>query len=161
MKPSPESGSSESALERYSATVGILGDGVAVIDADGIVRSLNPAGERALGATAEMLVGHRLLDFPWRTINEDGTDRPREDHPALLALRTGEPQQDVRVGLLRPTGSVAWISVTAVPLEDDDSPTPIGVVVSFRDVSRRRATEVALEENQRKLDLIFNSTSDF
>ncbi|HEY4305187.1 MAG TPA: PAS domain S-box protein [Gemmatimonadaceae bacterium] len=163
MTLSPESGkpSSESALERYSATVGILGDGVAVLDADGVVRSLNPAGERLLQAPASMLVGKRLLDTPWRTINEDGTKRPRQDHPALVALRTGEAQMDVRVGLVRPTGEIAWIAVTAVPLEDKSNDEPIGVVVSFRDVSRRQATEVALVESQRKLDLIFNSTNDF
>ena len=163
MIPPPESNnpSSESALERYSATVRILGDGVAVLDADGVVRSLNPAGETLLQAPAERLVGKKLLDTPWRTLNEDGTKRPREDHPALVALRTGESQFDVRVGLVRPSGEVVWIAITAVPLEDESSDKPFGVVVSFRDVSRRRATEVALVESQRKLDLIFNSTNDF
>jgi PAS domain S-box-containing protein len=159
--PESNNPSSESALERYSATVRILGDGVAVLDADGVVRSLNPAGERLLQAPAEVLVGKQLLDTPWRTLNEDGTKRPREDHPALVALRTGESQFDVRVGLVRPNGDVAWIAITAVPLEDETSDKPFGVVVSFRDVTRRRATEVALEDSQRKLDLIFNSTNDF
>src|SRR4051812_24410946 len=163
MIPPPESEhpSSESALERYSATVSILGDGVAVIDAEGVVRSLNPAGERLLQVPASVLVGKKLLETPWRTVNEDGSKRPREAHPALVALRTGEPQMDVRVGLVRQNGDVAWIAVTAVPLEDDSSDRPIGVVASFRDVSRRRATEVALEESQAKLDLIFNATNDF
>src|SRR5689334_10581897 len=148
-------------LERYSATVRILGDGVAVLDADGIVRSLNPAGEKLLGVKQEQIVGHRLLSTPWRTLNEDGTERPREDHPALIALRTGESQMDVRVGLLRPNGDVAWIAVTAVPLETGHTGAPLGVVVSFRDVSKRRATESALAESQRRLDLIFNATHDF
>lgn len=163
MPTSPESDneSSVSTLERYSATVSILGDGVAVIDRDGFVRSLNPAGERLLGVSESMLVGRRLLDTPWKTVNEDGTKRPREEHPALIALRTGEPQMDARVGLVRPNGEVAWIAVTAVPLQEDGIAQPIGVVVSFRDVSRRRAIEIALEESQRKLDLVFNSTKDF
>jgi PAS domain S-box-containing protein len=163
MTSSPKSNgpSSENALERYSATVRILGDGVAVIDADGVVRSLNPAGEVLLQVPATYLVGKKLLDTPWRTVNEDGTKRPREEHPALIALRTGIPQTDVRVGLARPDGGVAWIAVTAVPLEDESSDKPLGVVVSFRDVSRRRATEVALEASQNRLDLIFNSTNDF
>jgi PAS domain S-box-containing protein len=122
------------------------------------------SSERALerySATVSILVGKKLLDTPWKTVNEDGTKRPRESHPAIVALRTGEPQFDVRVGLVRQNGDVAWIAVTAVPLEDETSDKPIGVVVSFRDVSRRRATEVALEESQRKLDLIFNATNDF
>jgi PAS domain S-box-containing protein len=139
----------------------MLGDGVAVIDADGIVRSLNPAGERLLQADASFLVGKKLLDTPWRTVNEDGTRRPREDHPALVALRTGEAQLDARVGLLRPDGDVAWIAVTAVPLENPEGGPPLGVIVSFRDVSRRRKMELALESSQRTLDLIFNATSDF
>jgi PAS domain S-box-containing protein len=163
MTSSPESGSasSERALERYSATVGILGDGVAVIDADGVVRSLNPAGERLLQVSASALVGRKLLDTPWKIVNDDGSKRPRETHPALVALRTGEQQMDERVGLARPNGDIVWIAVTAVPLEGDTSDKPIGVVVSFRDVSRRRATEVALQESQRELDLIFNATNDF
>jgi PAS domain S-box-containing protein len=161
--PTPDSGppSSASALERYSATVGILGDGVAVLDAGGVVRSLNPAGERLLQVSAEQLVGRKLLDTPWTILNEDGSSRAREDHPAFVALRTREPQFDARVGLVRRNGDVAWIAVTAVPLEDHDGDRAMGVVVSFRDVSRRRATEAALEESQRKLDLIFNSTNDF
>jgi two-component system sensor histidine kinase VicK len=161
LSPEPETPSSESALERYSATVSILGDGVAVLDADGVVRSLNPAGERLLQVPAAQLVGKKLLDTPWKTVNEDRSKRPREEHPALIALRTGEAQMDVRVGLVRPDGDVVWIAITAVPLEEKSGDKPIGVVVSFRDVSRRRATEVALEESQRKLDLIFNSTNDF
>lgn len=148
-------------LEHYSATVRMLGDGVAVIDADGVVRSLNPAGERLLQADASFLVGKRLLDTPWRTVNDDGSRRPREDHPALIALRTGEAQLDARVGLLRPDGDVAWIAVTAVPLEDPEGGRPLGVVVSFRDVSRRRRMEIALEQSQRTLNLIFNAASDF
>ena len=163
MTPPPESEdpSSERALKRYSATVSILGDGVAVLDTEGVVRSLNPAGERLLEVPASYLVGKKLLDTPWKTVNEDGSKRPRENHPALVALRTGAPQMDVRVGLVRPNGDVAWIAVTAVPLEDGSSDKQIGVVASFRDVSRRRATEVALEESQRKLDMIFNATNDF
>jgi PAS domain S-box-containing protein len=139
----------------------MLGDGVAVIDGDGVVRSLNPAGERLLQVDASFLVGRKLLDTPWRTVNEDGTRRPREDHPALIALQTGEAQLDARVGLLRPNGEIAWIAVTAVPLEDPEAGKPLGVVVSFRDVSRRRQIEMALEQSQRTLDLIFNATSDF
>ena len=73
--------SSESALERYSATVGILGDGVAVLDADGVVRSLNPAGERLLQVPVRMIIGRKLLDTPWTTVNEDGSIRSRDEHP--------------------------------------------------------------------------------
>lgn len=147
--------------EQYSATVALLGDGVALLDASGTVVSLNPAGERLLGVRASMILGKRLLDVPWDIVNEDGSPRPREEHPAIVALRTGEPQSDVRVGLRRPQGDVAWIDVTAVPLDLETERAPSGVVVSFRDVSRRRAIEAELEESERRLDLIFNATNDF
>jgi PAS domain S-box-containing protein len=143
---------------QHQAIVEVLGEGIAIVAADGTIELLNPSGERILGARAEDFVGRRLLDWSWRMVDEDGGDMPREAHPALVALHTRRPQAEVVVGVRRVADNVPiWIAVNARPLARNSSSHPAGAsecrepyaaAVSFRDVTAERAAAMALRERE-------------
>ncbi|WP_437639290.1 hybrid sensor histidine kinase/response regulator [Sorangium sp. So ce854] len=126
--------------ERYRGIISALEEGITLQDARGIIRTANASAERILGRPTAAIVGSRTLDDASRTIREDGTPIPIEMYPSEIALRTGEPQSGVVLGVERPGGAVQWLSVNAQPLRDPDG-SIAGVVSSFFDVTAQRRAE--------------------
>jgi PAS domain S-box-containing protein len=145
----------------YHAVVEVLSEGVAVIAADATIVVLNPSAERILGVRARDVLGRRLLDWPWRTHLEDGTVLPREDHPALVALRSGLEQTEVVLRVERGDGSgTVWVSVSCRPLTHPGAPTPYAVVSSFRDISERKRAEERLKEGEERYRTVVQTVRD-
>jgi diguanylate cyclase (GGDEF)-like protein/PAS domain S-box-containing protein len=90
--------------------------GVVYQDRDGFITSANPAAERILGLTLAQLQGRSSVDPRWHAIHEDGSPFPGEEHPAMVALRTGRPVEDVVMGVAVPDRGQIWILVNATPL---------------------------------------------
>ncbi len=125
-----------------------VADGVVVQDRElGIIRC-NAAAERILGLTADQMAGRSSLDPRWRAVREDGQPFPGDEHPAVVALRTGRPVRDVVMGVHLPTGALRWISINAEPLRDLRSDTPI-VVSSFSDITARRLLQEQVWQAQK------------
>ena len=134
---------------QYRTVVDVLREGIAIVSASGVVEMLNPSGERILGVRASDFVGRGLLEWEWRTIDEDGGEMPRESHPALVALHTRRHQTEVVLGVRRANDNAPiWIAVNARPLVRDSSDIPYAVAVSFRDVTAERAAAIALRERE-------------
>jgi PAS domain S-box-containing protein len=64
-------------------------------------------------------------------IQDNGMPVPSELHPAVLALRTGQPQRHVPMGAHRPDGTLIWLSVSAQPLLADGESKPYAVINTF------------------------------
>jgi diguanylate cyclase (GGDEF)-like protein/PAS domain S-box-containing protein len=99
----------------------------------------NPAAERMLGLSLDQLQGRGSLDPRWRALHEDGSPFPGPDHPAMVVLRTGQPQHGVVMCIERPDGSRRWLRVNANPIRSGSNIT--GSVASFVDVTAERARE--------------------
>src|SRR5262245_18073239 len=95
----------------YGSVIASMAEGVVVQDAEGLIAACNPSAERLLGLTAEQMAGRSSLDPRWRSIHSDGSPFPGDTHPALITLRTGEPQYNVEMGVHKPDGSLTWISI--------------------------------------------------
>lgn len=125
-----------------------VADGVVMQDSKlGIIRC-NAAAERILGLTADQMAGRSSLDPRWRAVHEDGQPFPGEDHPAAVALRTGQPVRDVVMGVHLPSGPLRWLSINAEPVRDLRSNTPI-VVSSFSDITARRLLQEQVWQAQK------------
>ncbi|GAC1653746.1 MAG: hypothetical protein NVS4B3_17080 [Gemmatimonadaceae bacterium] len=136
--------------------IAALDDGVAVIGSDGTIRACNPAAERILGIRAADVVGRHMLALPWRTVREDESPLPREEHPVLVALRSGQPQRNVVVGVRRgDSSSRVWVSVNATPVFELGQSTRSAVVASFRDVTEGLSTARALRESESRFRALF------
>jgi PAS domain S-box-containing protein len=121
-----------------------------------VIRSINPAGERILGATAAEVVGKSSFDWVWNSVHEDGSPFPVEEHPSTLSLRTGRSFSACIMGFLR-DDHVTWISVNTRPLFMDNASLPHAVVISFSDITDRKNAEDALRQSEERYRTIFEN----
>jgi diguanylate cyclase (GGDEF)-like protein len=129
------------AEQRYTTVVQTLEHGVVVVDRDGVVESVNTAAERiAPGIAAQS--GRRLSAASVELIREDGTPFAYDEWPTTVARRAGVTQGPVIAGL-RHGRQILWMSAVAVALPHTGG-APFPVVLSFNDVSDRRAAAAAL-----------------
>jgi PAS domain-containing protein len=118
----------------HESAVAALREGVIVRTRDGEVTSVNPAAGRLLGLSREEAWTVDLLDEGWDPVGADGTPLAPADIPSRRALTSGEPQDDVIVGLRCPDGSRTWFTVSARPLYRLGEDEPYGTVTSFQPV---------------------------
>lgn len=67
--------------------------------ADGSLVDVNPAALSLFGLSREEFFGRTSEAPEWRVIQEDGTPLAPEQHPSMVALRTGEAVSDFVAGV--------------------------------------------------------------
>jgi two-component system cell cycle sensor histidine kinase/response regulator CckA len=115
--------------------------GVVHVDAKGAIVSANAEALRVLGWTYDSITGSYTSQFETTTLWEDGSPCPAEAYPVSRALATGKPQPATTIGVRRPDGQTSWAVFRAVPLEDESSGTLTGAIVTFLDITERKARE--------------------
>ncbi|WP_448562853.1 PAS domain S-box protein [Trichothermofontia sp.] len=144
---------------RYRSVVEAISEGIILHQADGTITACNTAAERILGLPAEQILGKSVIDPMWRTIHEDGSPFLGQDYPASVTLRTGQPQSQVVIGIYRPDGNLRWLLVNSQPIFQPNSPTLHAVVVSFSDITERRAAEQRLRSQELRLRLALEAAA--
>jgi len=135
--------------EKYRTLFESMAQGVVYQDAGGHITAANPAAERILGLTLAQMQGVTSTDPRWRTVREDGSDFPGEEHPAMVALRTGRPAEGVVCGVFNPADDAChWVKVGAVPQFRPGEEAPYQVFTTFEDVTEIRATAEALRQRE-------------
>jgi PAS domain S-box-containing protein len=127
-------------LARYEWVLAHVGDGIYGLDAQGRVEFVNAAAVRATGHPEEEQLGrdqHHLL----HARRPDGSPYPKEECPVWAALRTGRTVTAEHETFWRADGSPLPVALVCVPTVEDGTVT--GVIVSFRDLTERRAAEEA------------------
>ena len=135
--------------ERYRTVVDQLEEGVILQDTGSQIVTCNDAAHRILGLTRDQLEGRTSLDPHWHAVHADGSPWPGEEHPAPVALRTGEPQLRQMMGVHKPDGTLTWITINARPLRHRSDDEPHAVVCSFVEVTDSERQRVELEDAQR------------
>ena len=132
-----------------TAVLNAIADGVVVTDPDGRVITVNPSAAIVLGRSVEDLVFTSLDSPAWQMVGEDGAPLAGDRHPARRTLASGETSPRVVVGMDRPDGSRAWISLTVSALLRPGESTPYGAVLSFTDVTAFLALADELRQAQK------------
>jgi PAS domain S-box-containing protein len=146
--------------EHLRSVVASLQEGIVVQLEDGTITACNASAERILGVPAERMIGDKSTDPRWRAIHEDGSFFEDNLQPPIVTLRTGEPQSDV-MGIRRPCGELAWISVNSQPMFLDGIRShPSAVATSFTDITERKQLLEQLEKDRSTLAGIVNNMSD-
>lgn len=129
-----------------------MAQGVVYQDADGAITSANPAAERILGLSLDQMQGRTSMDPRWRSVHEDLSDFPGETHPAMVALKSGRPLNDVVMGVFHPEEERhRWILVNAVPQFQEGDEHPGGVFSTFTDITPRKELEDELSAHEMEL----------
>ena len=136
----------EKSEDRYRKLFDTMAQGVVYQRADGEIISANPSAERILGLSAAQLQGRTSMDPQWKALREDGSPLPGNDHPSMVALRTGKPVTGVIMGVHSPQfDETRWIMVTAIPEFRDGEASPFQVYTTFEDITDRTNTEKRME----------------
>jgi PAS domain S-box-containing protein len=125
--------------------------GVVHVRADGAVLAANAEALRVLGLIYDPLTQSYIYQFATETIWEDGTPCPPEAYPVSRALSTGEPQPATTVGVRRADGYTSWAVFRALPLREPGTRVVTGAIVTFLDITERKAAEAAREELEAQL----------
>ncbi len=144
-------------LECKKAAIENLTEGVVLHNKDFEIIEFNSSALEILGLTAQQLTGKTSMDPDWRTIKEDGTAFPGEEHPAVLALKTGKEQHNVLMGVSRPNSELRWIKINATPIFLPDELAPYRVVVSFSDITNEKNAAIQTDFNKKYLQRIIDT----
>ncbi len=150
----------EASEQRFRELYEELSQGVAYQDDTGKILMANPAALEILGCTVDELRTASSLDKRWRAIRRDGSVYPGEEHPAMLALKTGKRVERQLMGVYNPRQQrYRWINISAVPLFREGEARPYQVFTSFEDLSvlieaeeKLRLFKAAIETSR---DLLF------
>ncbi|MBL8558866.1 MAG: response regulator [Hyphomonadaceae bacterium] len=138
---------------RYRLVLESMSEGVCVLDQTGKIVSGNETAARILGLTMDQLLGRSSYDPRWRTTREDGSDFHPDDHPAMIAVRSGVRQNGVVMGVHVPPDERRWIRINAAPVFEPGATSPDQVVVTFEDITQERAHKEQIAANAARLEL--------
>lgn len=132
--------------------------GVVYQDADGRIVWMNAAAERILGKTSEEFLGETSVSVEHHTICEDGSPFPGAEHPAMVALRTGQDVHGVTMGVFNPReAAYRWIDVSAVPVRQPGAARPDHVYTLFDDITDRKRAEEVVRTSEERLRLALSA----
>ncbi|MEW6494585.1 MAG: GAF domain-containing protein [Cyanobacteriota bacterium] len=140
--------------ERYRLLITTMAEGIVLQQADGKITTCNASAERILGLNVQQMMGRTSIDSCWQCIHEDNSPFPGEEHPAMVTLRTGEPQSNVVMGVHKPDGTLTWILINSQPLLRSGETKPYAAVTSFSDITDRKQAEEALRQRAERERLI-------
>jgi len=146
--------------EKFRSLFDAMPLGVVIQDRDGNITSANPAAEQILGLQHEKLIGKGSLNYDWQTVKLNGNALQGEDHPAMIALRTGRRVDDFILGLHNSRKNAhKWLSVSAMPEFRKNETEAFQVITAFTDITDRIRVQRAFEERVKELRCLTNISS--
>jgi PAS domain S-box-containing protein len=145
----------ESAVERARLLLDSAGEGIFGVDLEGAVAFINPAANRMLGYEPEELIGvdvHAKIHHS----RADGSRYPKKECPMYLTHRDGTDYNVMDEVLWRKDGKPLPVEYTSMPIRKDGK--VFGAVVTFRDITERRAMESQLEATKSQLQHILDTS---
>lgn len=155
--------------EKFRKLFETMDQGVIYQDGDGAIIDANPAAARILGLSRDQLLSRTARDPRWQCIGENGSDLPGDQHPSMIAIRTGQPVLKSVIGVYHPgLDGHCWIMVSAIPEQSEDG-TTTSVTTTFTDITDRKRAEEAtamaqlqqLESEHRYRSIIDNMQDAF
>ena len=136
-----------------------MAQGVVYLNADGFIILANPAAEKILGLPLDEMLGARSNDPRWKFVCEDGREFPQEQHPSVVALRTGQKVIGVVMGIVHPKDEQQrWLQIDAIPEFRVGGSMPHQAYVTLTDITDRKHAEQQLEESEARYQLAISAT---
>ncbi len=107
-------------------------EGLVIHDQNGKITQFNTAALKILEMSQDQILGKTSDDSAWKAIKENGEPFPGIEHPAMVALTTGQIVQHVIMGLRFDKMRVKWIRLNATPFQEFEQKN---VLVTFSDIT--------------------------
>ena len=121
---------------RYRELMETIDKGILVRDRNGRIVHANAAAMRLFGIAPGQRADRALDDAQWLVVDEHGNELPRDQYPASVALRSGQPVASVVLGFFnRERRTLTWVSATAVPQFEPGTSHVHQVLSLFSDVT--------------------------
>jgi two-component system sensor histidine kinase/response regulator len=158
MRFAQEARERELAEERTRLILESSGEGLFGLDVEGRATFVNPAACGVLGYSTGDLVAHPEHALIHHS-HADGSPYPAEDCPMHAAFTTGEVTTIDNEVLWHKDGHAVPVEYTATPIVKED--VIVGAVVSFRDITERKAAEEAMKEAKEIAEAASQAKEDF
>jgi two-component system, cell cycle sensor histidine kinase and response regulator CckA len=149
-------GGLDGAEELYQSAVRAMSEGIVVHAQDGSIEAANPSAEQILGLTLDELTGRAAVDPRFRLVRTDGSPLPQEEIPSEITRRTGKPCRRHLLGVHRPSGELAWLSVNTDPV-GPPAGNGSSVVAVFSDVTAELDAKAELERSRTHLQRVLSA----
>ncbi len=156
--------------ERYRAVSGLaeaeaqnrllldsVGEGIYGVDVNGRTTFINPAACDLLGYSEEELLGQPVHELIHHS-HADGSHYPVENCLMHAALTDGKVHHVDDEALWRKDGGSFPVEYTSTPMRKEGK--IVGAVVTFRDITQRRATEHALQDSKGQYQRLVDNMGD-
>jgi PAS domain S-box-containing protein len=141
--------------ERFRLLVDSVTDyGIFILDTEGRIVTWNAGAERIKGWRAEEIIGRPFTLF----YTPDALEKGHPDEELRIASREGRYHEEG--WRLRKDGSLFWADVTITALRDGAGRLR-GFAKVTRDLTERKRTEEALEEERENFRLLVQSVRDY
>ena len=137
--------------EWFLTTLMSIADGVIATDAEGRIKFLNPIAEQLTGWSSQDAGGLTVEQV--FSVTDDKAGQPL---PNLLRTALAEGQTQTRekgVAILRRDGMALPIADSAAPIRNREGQI-VGAVLIFRDITERRRSELNLEVQHDRLEVL-------
>lgn len=100
-------------LDFLQSVIDVLTEGVVLQNQEGKIVGFNEGACRILNLSSDQLLGKTSFDDTvWQAIHLNGEPAPGHTHPITITLRTGQPINDMIMGVKAGNQQVRWLSVS-------------------------------------------------
>jgi PAS domain S-box-containing protein len=137
--------------EKYRTLIQKIQAAVVVHGAGTEILICNSEAQEILGLTEDQMLGKTAVDPDWHFFREDGTPMPLEEYPVNRVMATHRELRGYIVGVHRSKGDDVYALVNADPVWNETDEIA-QVIVTFIDITQRKAAEEALRRLNMELD---------
>ncbi len=142
----------------FRALFNNMSQGVVYQDRSGKIIKANHAAADILGLSHDELFGRTSIDSRWQAIKENGEPFSGENHPSMMALRTGKAQENVMMGVYSPRHqNHRWILVSSKPEFRPHETVAYRAFTTFTDVTQIKELENTISVTEQQYRMLFEN----
>ncbi len=147
--------------EKYRNLFENMSQGVFYQLADGSVSGVNEAALKMFGLTRDQFMRRTSYDPGWKVTDLNGETLVPEEHPSMVALRSGLPYENQIVGAYNPKDkNYRWIVVNAIPQFKSGETVPYQVFATIHDITKLKEAEEKLRDSEMRYRLLIETASE-